>query len=85
MAHSSRYTHRRDEAYDRLVDEARTTKSVEDRIQTCQEADRILVESVGVVPLLYGRDQLLIKPWVRNCLPSPTGYWFWKDVIIEPH
>jgi len=73
------------EAHDSLVEEARKITSMRDRIHAYQEADRILTQSAALVPLLYLRDHLLVKPWLRNCTRSPTEDWFWKDVIIEPH
>jgi ABC-type oligopeptide transport system substrate-binding subunit len=51
----------------------------------CQQADRILVEEAPVLPLCYGRLHALVKPWVRRYLTSSLKWWFWKDVIIEPH
>ncbi len=73
------------EAYDRLVEEARRVMDQEERIRMYQQADRILVEEVPVLPLFYMRLHLLVKPWVRKYPTSPMKTWFWKDVIIEPH
>jgi len=28
---------------------------------------------------------LLVKPWVSKLPISAMRWWFWKDVIIEPH
>jgi ABC-type oligopeptide transport system substrate-binding subunit len=50
-----------------------------------QEADRILVEEAAIVPLLYRRLHLLVKPWVSKYPTSGISVWHWKDVIIEPH
>lgn len=50
-----------------------------------QQADRTLVEEAPVLPLCYARLHMLVKPWVRKCRTSPMKWWFWKDVIIEPH
>lgn len=30
-------------------------------------------------------ERLLVKPWVSKLPISAMRYWFWKDVIIEPH
>lgn len=49
------------------------------------QADRILAEEAAIVPLTYERMHLLVKPWVRRYPTSPIKYWFWKNVIIEPH
>jgi ABC-type oligopeptide transport system substrate-binding subunit len=55
------------------------------RNEMYQEADRILVEEAVIMPLAYGGSHLLVKPWVRRFPASATRFWFWKDVIIDPH
>jgi predicted ATPase len=54
-------------------------------IKVLFQADRILVEEAAILPLIYWRFHLLMKPWVRKYPRSALGTWFWKDVIIEPH
>ena len=49
------------------------------------QADRILVEQAALMPFFYGRNSVLIKPWVRKFPLSARGGWFWKDIVIEPH
>jgi ABC-type oligopeptide transport system substrate-binding subunit len=71
--------------YDRLVEEARRVTDLGRRIEMYQEADRILVEEAAIMPLTYSIWHLLVKPWVRRWPVSPTKFWFWKDVIIDPH
>jgi ABC-type oligopeptide transport system substrate-binding subunit/class 3 adenylate cyclase len=75
----------RNEAYDRLVEQARQVMDQEERMKLYQQADRILVEEAAIAPLVYGRSHLLVKPWVSKHFTSAIGAWFWKDVIIEPH
>ncbi len=74
-----------DEAYDQLVEGARRVTDQEERMRMYQQADRILVEEAPILPLLYGRFHLLVKPWVRKYPSSAFKLWFWKDVIIERH
>jgi len=50
-----------------------------------REGDRILVEEAPLLPLTYLRFHCLVKPWVRRYRTSPLKWWFWKDVIVEPH
>jgi len=57
----------------------------EERMRMYQQADRILIEEAPILPLAYGRFHMLVKPWVRRYLTSPLRWWYWKDVIIEPH
>jgi hypothetical protein len=35
--------------------------------------------------LSYGRQHLLIKPWVKRYPVTPLRATYWKDVIIEAH
>lgn len=50
-----------------------------------EQAERTLCQEAPVLPLLYARWDMLVKPWVRRYPVSPMGYWFWQDVIIVPH
>jgi hypothetical protein len=67
------------------VEEARRLTDQGERMKMYQAADRILVEEASVMPFAYGRCHLLLKPWIRRCPTSATKFWFWKDVIIDPH
>jgi ABC-type oligopeptide transport system substrate-binding subunit len=67
------------------VEEARRITDQEERLTMYQQADRILVKEAAIVPLLYQRSHLLVKPWVSKYPTSAIESWFWKDVIIEPH
>jgi ABC-type oligopeptide transport system substrate-binding subunit len=80
-----RRTRWRNEVYDRLVEEARRISDQEERVTMYQQADKILVEEAAIIPLLYRRSHLLVKPWVSDYPTSATNVSFWKDVIIEAH
>ncbi len=73
------------EAYDGLVEGARRAMDQGKRMRMYQQADRILVEEAPILPLFYSRLHMLVKPWVKKFPVSPLKWWFWKDVIIEPH
>jgi oligopeptide transport system substrate-binding protein len=75
----------RNEAYERLVEEAKRLTDQNKRLNLYRQADLILVEDVPLVPLIHVREHFLVKPWVRKYIESPTQRMFWKDVIIEPH
>ncbi len=74
-----------DEVYEKLVEDARQVADQKARMRLYGEADRILVEEAPIVPLVYGRWHLLVKPWVRKFPTSPIKLWFWKDVVLDPH
>jgi oligopeptide transport system substrate-binding protein len=79
------YTEWQNEAYEGLVEGARRVMDQEERMRMYQQADRILVDEAPILPLVYARLHLLVKPWVRKYPTSPMKACFWKDVIIEPH
>jgi len=80
-----RSTRWRNEAYERLLVQARRMMDQEERVNLYRQADRILVEEAPVIPLSYDRSHLLVKPWVSRYPTSGIRWWFWKDVVIEPH
>jgi ABC-type oligopeptide transport system substrate-binding subunit/DNA-binding SARP family transcriptional activator len=73
--------------YNILVEKARRLTDQGERMELYRQADRILVEEAPIMPLIYSRQGLLVKPWVRKYPTSPImiEYFFGKDVIIEPH
>ena len=75
----------RNEAYDRLVEKARRIIDQAERMKLYGQADRILIEKAVIMPIVYERWLLVVKPWVRKHPTSAIRTWFWKDVIIEPH
>jgi ABC-type transport system substrate-binding protein len=56
-----------------------------ERIACYQALDKFLVEQAIIIPLVYPRLHMLVKPWVKGfpLLQSARGEW--KDVVIEPH
>jgi len=79
------YTQPWNEAYDNLVEGARRITNQAKRMEMYREADRILIESAAIMPLIYGRTHLLAKPWVSRYPISATQVLLCKDVVIEPH
>lgn len=68
-----------------LVEKAGCATNQPERLALYGEADRVLLASTLLVPLLYGRLHLLVKPWVKRFPVSPVSWWFWKEVVIERH
>jgi ABC-type oligopeptide transport system substrate-binding subunit len=50
-----------------------------------RQAEQILVEEVPVVPLTYGREHVLVKPWLQALPTSVINGIILKDIVIEPH
>jgi len=74
----------KDIRFDKLLEEAQLSLNQHERIRLYQEADRILIEEALVMPIFYGRDHWLVKPWVK-IPPGQVGSWNLKNYIIEPH
>jgi len=80
-----RQTRWQNETYTRLVEEARRVTDQEERMRLYRQADAVLVGEAAVVPLSYGRRHLLVKPWVKNFRAPTLYWWYWQDIIIDPH
>lgn len=70
--------------YQALVAEARVSQQQARRMRLYQAADEILMREAAIVPLLYTRYPLLLKPWIKRFPTSALEWWFWKDVLMEP-
>jgi len=76
----------RNAAYELLLERAGQTTDQTERLSLYQEADRLLMEEAVLVPLLYTRHHILLKPWIKNfTIPAIKNPGFWKDIVIEPH
>jgi oligopeptide transport system substrate-binding protein len=79
------YTRWTYQVYDQLLAEARYVQDHVARLDLLCQADQILMQEAPIVPLLYGRQHLLVQPWVIRYPISPLNRWYWKDTVIEPH
>ncbi|MFZ1466559.1 MAG: ABC transporter substrate-binding protein, partial [Anaerolineae bacterium] len=70
--------------YQALVEEARVTPHQDKRVRLYQAAEQILIREAALVPLLYARYSLLLKPRIKRFPTSALEWWFWQDVLIEP-
>jgi ABC-type oligopeptide transport system substrate-binding subunit len=75
----------RNERFETLIQEARRMTDQGQRMDLYRQAEQILVDEVPVVPMNYGRDHVLIKPWLPGLPTSIINGIILKDIIIEPH
>jgi ABC-type oligopeptide transport system substrate-binding subunit len=76
----------RDPVYFDLVERARGILDHQERMRLYRQAEEILRDQAPIMPALYLRKNLLIKPWVRNYPLRDFSSWHWFDVmIIDPH
>jgi len=79
------YTRWTNQSYSDLIENAEKTLDQNIRLDLICHADRILMKEAAIIPLFYGRQHLLVKPWVHSFPISPLNRWFWENAIIEPH
>jgi ABC-type oligopeptide transport system substrate-binding subunit/DNA-binding SARP family transcriptional activator len=75
----------RNEAYEGLIEKARQSLNQGARLRLYAQADKILMDEAAIIPFIYRREHILVKPWVRRFPTSALQQWFWRDVLIEPH
>jgi oligopeptide transport system substrate-binding protein len=73
------------EKYEILVQEARRITNQERRMGLYREAEEILANEAPIMPIMYGRQEVLIKPWLPGLPASVISGNILKDIIIEPH
>jgi len=73
------------ESYDKLVNEARQISDQSKRMKMYEEAEGILAEEVVILPLLYARFHIFVKPWVKKFPLQPIRALNFKNIIIEDH
>jgi ABC-type oligopeptide transport system substrate-binding subunit len=78
-------SHWQDPEYDCLVAESTRTVDRQRRFALLQRADRILMEGAAVVPLVYPRLHLLVKPWVKRFISFADFPPHLRHVVIEQH
>jgi oligopeptide transport system substrate-binding protein len=71
------------ETYTALVEKARSLTEQNERLRLYRQAEQLLLEEVIVFPLLYGRTNLLVQPWVKQLPVSALKWWFFQDAVIQ--
>jgi ABC-type oligopeptide transport system substrate-binding subunit len=69
--------------FTKLVESAGRSTDQQARLALYQRAELLLMNEAAIMPLIYGRIDLLLKPWVRKFPISPVRFWFWKEVVME--
>ncbi len=53
--------------------QAALENDVEARLALYREAERVVVADAPCLPLMYGSNQVLVKPYVSGFVPNPLG------------
>lgn len=70
---------------DALVEKANTEMDTNRSFMLYQEAEKKLVDDAACIPLWFGKDYTLVKPYVKGYMPNPLGFVMLSRVSVEPH
>jgi oligopeptide transport system substrate-binding protein len=70
-------------SFDAVVERARTEQDVTRRMQMYQEAEAILLNDLPWIPLFFGRDHFVVKPYVKGFEPRPIVIPQLRHIKIE--
>ncbi len=68
--------------FDRLIDRARLAADESERMATLHEAEKMIMEDVIMIPILYYTENTLIKPYVKGMVKSMLGFTYYDKVDI---
>ncbi len=68
---------------DSLLDQAAVEQDPSIRLQTYQAAEQLIVQDAAVLPLFFGRNYVVVEPYVKNYVLSPLGYPLLNKVSIQ--
>ena len=71
---------------DALLDQARYTGDRSEKQELYQQAEQLYITDAAIMPIMFNRLFVLVKPWVKNFQVGPTStYPNTRNVVIEPH
>jgi oligopeptide transport system substrate-binding protein len=73
------------EGFEQLLERARGETDQAARLKLYQNAERVLIREAAIIPIIYNRWHIFVKPWIKNLQISPIGSLILKRMIIESH
>jgi oligopeptide transport system substrate-binding protein len=61
--------------FDDLVNQGKGEADPEARLEIYKQAERVIQEDVGYIPVVYRLDQYAYKPWVKDVAVNRQGFW----------
>lgn len=68
---------------DSLLDKAAVEQDANTRLSQYQNAEALVVQDAAMLPLFFGRNYELVKPYVKGYSVSPLGYPLLNKVSIQ--
>ena len=70
--------------FDSLVERARAEQKFETRLDLYRNAEQLLMDDAGIIPLFHVKDYVLVRPHVRGFRILPLGQPYVEEVTLDP-
>jgi oligopeptide transport system substrate-binding protein len=70
---------------DTLLDKAGVEQGSKQSLALYQQAEQKLVDDAACLPLTFGQNYILIKPYIKGYNLNPLGFVRLEEVSVEPH
>ncbi len=85
LLHSSRHDARYvNEEFDSLVEQARTERDWDVRLGLYQQAEQLLMDDAGIIPLYHTQDFVVVRPHVEGFRMLPVGQPDLTRIMLNP-
>ena len=71
--------------FDDLVNQGKAEPDPEARLEIYKQAERVIQEDVGYIPVVYRLDQYAFKPWVKDVAVNRQGFTVPESKHLRPH
>jgi len=61
--------------FDDLVNQGKAEPDPDKRLEIYKQAEKVIQEDVGYIPVVFRVDQYAFKPWVKGVAVNRQGYW----------
>jgi oligopeptide transport system substrate-binding protein len=76
-------SHYENPAFDAMVEQARIEQDVTKRLKEYQDAEKVLINDAVWIPLYFGKDHVVVKPYVKGYFSVPIVIPFLKYLSIQ--
>lgn len=80
-AHDARYINKE---FDALVEQARVEEDRDARLALYQQAEQLLIDDAGIIPLFHVKEYVLIRPHIEGFRVSPVGQPDLTGIVLNP-
>jgi len=72
-----------DPLFQKLLKDAEDAPTKEESLALCQEAEKILMNDMPIIPLLHGKYPVMTQSYVKNFSISPQGFINFEKIYLD--